>query len=94
MYIISLSAGLKEGMKMRIAQNQPSHISPQNDSAILADLGAAKVSAKRSGQGQVIWSCFCEDFSFFPFFTYLSIHYLVFFLFLGVVGICVDLWVF
>ncbi|XP_045138773.1 5'-3' exonuclease PLD3-like isoform X2 [Portunus trituberculatus] len=35
--------GLKEGMKMRIAQNQPSHISPQKDSAILADLGAAKV---------------------------------------------------
>ncbi|XP_063850084.1 5'-3' exonuclease PLD3-like isoform X3 [Scylla paramamosain] len=35
--------GLKEGMQVRIAQNQPSHISPQKDSAILADLGAAKV---------------------------------------------------
>ncbi|XP_050689368.1 5'-3' exonuclease PLD3-like isoform X2 [Eriocheir sinensis] len=35
--------GLKEGVKMRIAQNMPSRVSPQNDSATLAALGAAEV---------------------------------------------------
>ncbi|KAG0727375.1 Phospholipase D3 [Chionoecetes opilio] len=49
--------GLREGVAMRIAQNAPSHISPQKNSAVLAALGAAKVRSldfKRLMSGGVL----------------------------------------
>ena len=37
-------SGLREGVKLRIAQNKPSRVSPQKDSRILEETGAAEVN--------------------------------------------------